>query len=135
MTSATPDSWAMICCVRSASRADDSVGSASASSLLLVCSDCAPPSTAAIAWSATRTTLLSGCCAVSVEPAVCAWKRSIWLRGSLAPKRSFMIRAQSRRAARNLAISSRKLLWTLKKNDSRPANPSTSRPARRAAST
>ena len=61
----------MICCVRSASRADSSVGSDSASSLPLVCSDCAPPSTAASACMETRTTLTSGCCAVSVDPAVC----------------------------------------------------------------
>src|SRR3954466_14469569 len=45
--SVAPDSWAMICCVRSAIRAARSVGSASASSKPLVCSDCAPPHTAA----------------------------------------------------------------------------------------
>ena len=73
----------MICCVRSARRADSSVGSASASSRELVCSDCAPPSTAASACSAVRTTFTSGCCAVSVEPAVCTWKRSIIERGIL----------------------------------------------------
>ena len=49
--------------------------------------------------------------------------------GLSAPKRSRMIRAHSRRAARNLATSSKKLLWPLKKNDSRGANASTSRPA------
>ncbi len=43
--------------------------------MLLVCSDWVPPSTAASAWSATRTTLFSGCWAVSVEPAVWVWKR------------------------------------------------------------
>ncbi len=79
----TPVSCAMICWVRSAMRADSSVGSASASSRELVCSDCAPPSTAAMACSAVRTMLTSGCCAVSVEPAVCTWKRSIRERGSL----------------------------------------------------
>src|SRR5258708_15399444 len=36
-----------------------------------------PPSTAAMACKATRTTFTSGCCAVSVEPAVCVWKRII----------------------------------------------------------
>ena len=46
---ATPLSAAMICCVRSAIRADSSVGSASASSRPLQCSDCVPPSTAASA--------------------------------------------------------------------------------------
>ena len=59
--------------------------------LELVCRDCVPPSTAAIAWYAVRTMLLSGCWAVSVEPAVCVWKRSIQERGSWAPKRSRMI--------------------------------------------
>ena len=40
---------------------------------------------------AVRTTLLSGCWAVSVEPAVCVWKRSSSERASFAPKRSRMI--------------------------------------------
>ena len=62
------DSCAMICWVRSAMRADSSVGSARASSRELVCRDCAPPSTAAMACSAVRTMLTSGCCAVSVTP-------------------------------------------------------------------
>ena len=57
-TFATPLSWAMICCVRSASVAASSVGSASASSSELVCSDFVPPSTPASACSAVRTTLL-----------------------------------------------------------------------------
>ena len=35
-----------------------------------------PPSTADSAWSAVRTTLLYGCCAVSETPAVWLWKRS-----------------------------------------------------------
>ena len=72
--------------------------------------------------------LLSGCCAVSVQPAVCVWKRSCWARGFVAPKRSRMMRAHRRRAARNLAISSRKSLCALKKNDRRWPNASTSRP-------
>ena len=94
----------------------------SASSRPLQCSDCVPPSTAASACSATRTMLLSGCWAVSVLPAVCVWKRSCCARGSVAPNRSRMMRAHRRRAARNLAISSRKLLCALKKNDSRWPN-------------
>ena len=86
-----PTRSAMICCVRSAMRAASSVGSASASSRPLVCSDCVPPSTAASACIATRTMLLSGCCAVSVLPAVCVWKRSCCARGLVAPKRSCMM--------------------------------------------
>ena len=47
MVLATPVSWAMICCVRSAISAASSVGSAKASSIELVCRDWQPPSTAA----------------------------------------------------------------------------------------
>ncbi len=71
----TPVSWAMICWVRSAIRTASSVGSASASSKVLVCSDWVPPSTPANASIAVRTMLLSGCWAVSDTPAVCVWKR------------------------------------------------------------
>jgi hypothetical protein len=46
-----------------------------------------------------------------------------------------MIRAQIRRAARNLAISSRIVVRATKKNDSRGAKSSTSRPAATAART
>ena len=45
------------------------------------------------------------------------------------------VRAYRRRAARNLAISSRKSLCALKKNESRGAKASTGRPALSAAST
>ncbi len=95
-----------------------------------MCSDWVPPSTAASAWTVVRTTLLYGCWAVSEQPAVWVWKRSISERGLWAPKRSRMMVAHSRRAARYLAISSKKSLWALKKNDSRGAKLSTSRPAR-----
>ncbi len=81
----TPVSWAMICCVRSATRTASSVGSASASSNEFVCSDCVPPSTADIASVAVRTMLLSGCWAVSETPAVWVWKRISSERSSLAP--------------------------------------------------
>ena len=66
----------MSCWVRSAIVTDSSVGSAYVSSSELVCSDWVPPSTAASACSAVRTTLLYGCCAVSDTPAVCACVRS-----------------------------------------------------------
>jgi hypothetical protein len=46
-----------------------------------------------------------------------------------------MMRAHIRRAARNLATSSRRLLWALKKNESCGAKSSTSCPASRAAAT
>ena len=57
------------------------------------------------------------------------------LRGSFAPKRSAMMRAHSRRAARNFAISSKKCMWQAKKNDRRGATSSTSSPASSAACT
>jgi hypothetical protein len=44
-------------------------------------------------------------------------------------------RAQMRRAARSFAISSKKSIWALKKNDRRGANASTSRPRSSACST
>ena len=94
-----------ICWVRSAIVAACSLGRARASSKLFVCSDCAPPQTAASAWIATRTTLFSGCCAVSVQPPVCAWNRSAWAFVVVAPKRSRMMWAQRVRAARNFATS------------------------------
>ena len=100
-----------------------------------VCSDCVPPSTAARAWSVTRTTFTSICRAWRVEPAVCVWKRSMRLGGSFAPKRSRMMRSHIRRAARNLATSSKRWLWALKKKESRGAKASTSSPRSRAAST
>ena len=100
-----------------------------------MCSDWQPPAVAAKACSATRTTLLSGPWAVSVEPPVWAWKRRASERSSRAPKRSRMSVAQIRRAARNFATSAKTSLWALKKNESRGAKTSTSRPAATAAST
>jgi hypothetical protein len=55
--------------------------------------------------------------------------------GFLAPKVSLSSRAQMRRAARSLAISSKKSICALKKNDSRGAKSSTSRPRSTACST
>ena len=131
----TPVSSAMICCVRSATRTASSVGSASASSWELVCSDCVPPSTPASASIAVRATLLSGCWAVSETPAVCVWKRISHDFGFFAPKVSLSSRAQIRRAARYLAISSKKSMCALKKNDSRGAKSSTSIPRATCSST
>ncbi len=81
----TPVSCAITCWVRNASRTACSVGSASASSKLLVCSDCVPPSTAASASIAVRIRFTSGCCAVNDTPAVWVWKRISQERGSFAP--------------------------------------------------
>ena len=67
----------------------------------------------------TRTMLFSGCWAVRVEPPVWVWKRSIFDRSSLAPKRSDMMRAHIRLAARYLAISSNRLLCAFQKKTAR----------------
>src|SRR5215211_8443963 len=75
-----------------------------------------------------RTMLISGCCAVRDAPAVWVWKRIQRERSFFAPKRSFSSRAQMRRAARYLAISSKKSLCALKKNERRGANSSMSMP-------
>ena len=80
-------------------------------------------------------TLFFGCWAVSVEPPVCVWKRSIADFGSSAPKRSVMIACHIRRLARNFATSSKKLLWPFQKKLRRGAKSSTSRPASIAACT
>ncbi len=125
----TSVSYASTCCVRSARRADFSVGRAIASSKELVCSDCVPPSTAPSACTATRTRFSSGCCAVSWTPAVWVWKRSISDFGFRAPNSSRMTRAQIRRAARNFATSSSSVVRATKKKDRRGANSSTSIPA------
>ena len=121
--------------MRSAIVALCSVGRASASSNPFVCRLWAEPHTAEKACTATRTMLFSACCAVSVEPPVWAWKRSIRLRSSRAPNRSRITSAHTVRAARNFATSWKKLLWALKKNESRRANASTSSPASTAACT
>ena len=94
-----------------------------------------PPSAAASDCTVTRTMLFSGCWAVRVDPPVWVWKRSILERSSLAPKRSVMMRAHMRRAARYLATSSNRLLCAFQKKDSRGAKASTSMPAAMAAST
>ena len=71
---------------------------------------------------------------MSVEPPVCAWKRRASARGFVAPKRSRMIRAQSRRAARNFATSWKKSLCALKKKERRAPKSSGESPAATAAS-
>src|ERR1043165_9049218 len=73
--------------------------------------------------------LFNGCCAVRLTPAVCVWKRSVQARGLVALKRSRITLYQMRRAARYLAISSKKSLCALKKKLRRGANSFTSMPA------
>src|SRR5262249_42290663 len=130
----TPLSSPRICWVRSATITACSDGRARVSSSEFVCSDCTPPRIPASACTVTRTMLLSGCCAVRETPAVCAWVRRRSERSSRAPKRSRMIVAHRRRAARSFATSSRKSLWRVKKKESRGAKLSTGRPRARPAS-
>ena len=70
-----------------------------------------------------------------MEPPVCVWKRHIMVFSLVAPKRSFIILAHIRRAARNLATSVKKSLWELKKKESRLPKVSTSSPLSIAACT
>ena len=83
---------------------------------------------AASASIAVRTMLFSGCWAVSETPAVCTCVRIRHERGSRAPNVSRSSRAQIRRAARILAISSKKSICALKKKLRRGAKSSTSSP-------
>ena len=135
MVLVTPDSSAIICCVRRAIVAASSVGNARTSSSELVWSDCVPPRTAARASRAVLITLLYGCWAVREQPAVCVWNLSHNERWSFALNLSVMIFAHILLAALYFAISSKKSRWELKKNESRGAKESTARPLSRAAST
>ena len=115
-----------------AMRAEKSVGSASASSSALVCSDWVWPCVAAIASTQVRTTLLNTSCAVSDQPDVWQCVRSdsdLSLFGSNCLT-SF---AHSRRAARSLATSMKKFIPIAQKNDRRGANASIVSPAPRPA--
>ena len=81
-------------CVLRAMRAEKSVGSASASSSALVCSDWVPPCVAAIASTQVRATLLNTSCAASDQPEVWQWVRSDSERASCGSN-SFISFAQS----------------------------------------
>lgn len=134
-TLATPVSSISTCWVRRAISAACSLGRARVSSSALVCRELVPPSTAASASTAVRTTLLYGCCAVSETPAVWVWNRSHWALSVRAPYTSRIQRAQILRAARNLAISSKKSRCASKKKERPGAKTSTSSPRLRPSST
>mmetsp|Transcript_6570 Transcript_6570/g.20628 ORF Transcript_6570/g.20628 Transcript_6570/m.20628 type:complete len:393 (-) Transcript_6570:96-1274(-) len=104
-TAGMPVSSCRMSCVLRAMRELNSVGSATASSNELVCSDWAPPMTAAIASTVVRTTLLYMSCSVSDHPDVCVCVRSSSDLGFLGLKCFFTSVAQSVRAARSFAIS------------------------------
>jgi len=115
-------------------RAENGVGNVTASSKPLVCSDCVPPSTAASASIVVRITLLYGSCSVRLAPEVCEWVRSISERSSRGSNWRISF-AQSSRAARILAISTKKFMPIAQKNESRGANWSTASPRDSAART
>ena len=85
----------------------------------------------AMAWTATRAMLLSGCWRVRSTPEVWAWNLKRQALGLRTPKRSRTRRAQMRRPARNLAISSKKLMEMSKKKVKRGRKTSGSRPRAR----
>jgi len=118
----------MICCVRRATRAASSLGRARASSIAFVWSDCVPPRRAAIAWRATRTTLLWGCWAVSVRTGRLRVEAELLGPRILGLEAVAHDQRQRRRAARNFAISSMKSLWALKKKLTRRPRRSGERP-------
>src|SRR6202051_5193149 len=121
------------CCrnnwVLRAMRAEKSVGSASASSSALVCSDWVWPCVAAIASMVVRITLLNTSCAVTDQPEVWQCVRRLNERGSFGLNcvRSL---AHNSRAARIFATSMKKFMPIAQKNDSRGAKRRSSRPAR-----
>src|SRR5580692_1712627 len=132
MTRQVPDSCCSSSWVLRAIRAEKSVGSASASSRALVCSDWVWPWVAAIASMQVLVTLLNTSCAVSDQPEVWQWVRSdsdLALFGS----NCFTSLAHSSRPARSLATSMKKFMPIAQKNDSRGANASMSRPDARPA--
>ena len=129
MTRQVPVSCWMKSWVLRAMRAEKSVGSAIASSSALVCSDCVPPCVAASASMAVRVTLLNGSWAVRLQPLVWQWVRSASDLASLGANSVLISLAHSRRAARSFATSMKKFMPMPKKNDSRGANASMSRPA------
>ena len=88
-----------------ASLALKSVGRAMASSNELVCRLWVPPITADMASMVVRMMLLWGSCSVSEYPDVWQCVRSIMAFGAVGLNFSFTSLAQSRRAARSLAIS------------------------------
>src|SRR6476620_6744850 len=97
-------------------RAEKSVGSASASSSALVCSDWVWPWVAAIASTQVRTTLLNTSWAVSDQPEVWQGVRSDSDLSLVGSNRLTSL-AHSRRAARILATSMKKFIPIAQKND------------------
>ncbi len=77
---------------------------------------------------ALRAMLRCGRRAVIVTPDVCTWKRNFCAAAEVTPSSSRTKVAHIRRAARNLAISSKKSLWASRKNEMRGSAASGARP-------
>ena len=112
-----------------AMRAEKSVGSASASSSELVCSDWVWPWVAAIASTQVRVTLLKTSCAVRLQPEVWQWVRSDSDLGFLRIELLHELAPTAAAPARSLATSMKKFMPIAQKNESRGAKASTSSPA------
>ncbi len=82
----------------------------------------------AIACTVTRAMLFRGCWRVRSTPEVWPWNLKRQERGSFAPSCSRAMRAQMRRAARNFATSSKKLMEMSKKKVKRGRKASGSMP-------
>src|SRR5580658_142128 len=130
MTRQVPDSCCSSSWVLREIRAEKSVGSASASSRALVCSDWVCPCVAAIASMQVLATLLNTSCAVSDQPDVWQWARSdsdLALFGLLGAK-SLTSLAHSSRPPRSFATTMKKFNPIAQKNESRGAKESMSSP-------
>ena len=129
MSRVVPLSWARTSWVLRAMRAEKSVGSAKASSKELVWSDWVCPCVAAIASMQVRPTLFITSWAVSDQPDVWEWVRKESERGSFGAKVSCISLAQTRRPARNFAISVKTFMPIAQKKDRRGAKRSIGMPA------
>ena len=96
-------------------RAAFSVGSASASSMELVCRHWVPPRTPASASIAVRTMLTSGCSAVRETPAVWVCEAELHRLVELRAVAVFHPACPDPAVRRSSAISSKKSMWALKK--------------------
>src|ERR1700683_4401603 len=109
----------MTCWVRMATWCAIADGVRNGSSKVDISSPCTPAMAMAMACTAPRTMLLAGWAAVSVRPEVCTAMFADHDRGSAAPNSSRIIRANSRRVARILAISSNRSIRQLTRMEAR----------------
>ena len=123
-----PVSSARINWVLRASRAEDGVGNARASSKELVCSDCVPPSTAANRLECRADDVVVRVLLGEAHARGLAVRAQCKARRVVRRELLHQLRPETR-AARSFAISMKKFMPIPKKNDSRGANSSTQGPA------